>query len=77
MDQIYARLGTLVEPAPLHKLPSADNIHSNASIIELIRPLANRQSLNQLFNSFVISLGLVLDEGIDGAVVQELNQAMI
>ena len=39
--------------------------------------MANRQSLNQLFNSFVTSLGLILDEGIDGAVVQELNQATI
>ena len=40
-----------------------------------MRPLANRQSLDQLFNLFVASRQLVLDEGIEDATVQELDQA--
>ena len=75
MERIYARLGTLLKPAPPHKLPSVDNILTIASTIELMRPLANRQSLDQLFNLFVISRKLVLDEGMEDPTVQELNQA--
>ena len=75
MERIYARLGTLLRPAPPHKLPSIDNILNIATTIELMRPLANRQPLDQLFNLFVASRGLVLEEGIEDATVQEPNQA--
>ena len=75
LERIYARLGTLLRPAPPHKLPSIDNILNIATTIELMRPLANRQSLDQLFNLFVASRRLVLDEGIEDTTVQELNQA--
>ena len=42
-----------------------------------MRPLVGRQSLDQLFNLFVASRKLVLDEGMEDATVQELNQAMM
>ena len=75
MERIYARLGSLLEPAPPHELPSIDNILNIASTIKLMRPLANTQSLDQLFNLFIVSRRLVLDEGIKDAGVQELNEA--
>ena len=67
MERIYARLGTLLNPAPPHKLPSANN--SIATTIESMRPLVNRESLDQLFNLFVASHRLVLDEGMEDAMV--------
>ena len=50
----------MLEPREL--LP-IDNVHKIALTIELMRPLAVRQSLNQLFNVFVAFRNLVLDAG--------------
>ena len=77
MDRIYARLATMREPAPPHKLPPIDNIRKIALTIELMRPLAVRQSLYQLFNVFVASRNLVLDEGVEGVAEKESNKAMM
>jgi hypothetical protein len=77
MDRIYARLATMLEPAPVHILPSIDNIRKIALTVELMRPLAIRQSLNQLFNVFVASRNLMLDEEIESAAEKESNQATI
>jgi hypothetical protein len=75
MDRIYARLATMLEPAPPHKLPSIDNVRKIALTVELMRPLAIRRSLDQLFNVFVASRNLVLDEGVEGVAEKESNQA--
>ena len=77
MDRIYGRLGTMLEPAPPHKLPSIDNSRTIAFTIELMRPLAVRQSLDQLFNLFIASRNLVLNEEVEDAAVKELNQATL
>jgi hypothetical protein len=75
MDRIYVRLATMLEPTSPHKLPSIDNIRKISLTVELMRPLAVRQSLDQLFNVFVASRNLVLDEEIAGAAEKESNQA--
>jgi hypothetical protein len=75
MERIYARLGAMLEPAPPHKLPSIDNVLKIALTIELMRPLAIRQSLDQLFDLFIASRNLVLVGGMEDAAVKELNQA--
>lgn len=67
----------MLEPAPPHKLPSIDNVRKISLTIELMRPLAIKQSLDQLFNLFVVSRNFVLVEGMEGAEVKELNQGMI
>jgi hypothetical protein len=77
MDRIYARLATMLESTPPHKLPSIDNIRKIALTVELMRPLAVRQSLDQLFSVFVTSRNPVLDEEIESAVEKESNQAMM
>jgi len=75
MERIYAKLGTMLEPAPPYKLPSIDNVRKIALTVELMRPLAIKQSLDQLFNLFVASRNLVLVEETKDATVKELNQA--
>ena len=75
MDRIYARLATMLEPAPPHELPSIDNTHKISLTVELMRPLAVRQSLDQLFNVFVASRNLVLDVEIESITEKESNQA--
>ena len=75
MDRIYARLTTMLEPTPPHKLPSVDNVRKIAFTIELMRPLAIRQSLDQLFGLFVASRNLVLNEEVEDAAVKDMNQA--
>jgi hypothetical protein len=77
MDRIYARLVTMAEPAPPQKLPLIDNVRKIALTVELIRPLAVSQSLNRLFNVFVASRNLVLDEEIKSVAEKESNQATI
>ena len=67
----------MLEPAPPHKLPSIDNSRTIAFTIELMRPLAVRQSLDQLFNLFIASRNLVLNEEVEDAAVKELNQATL
>jgi hypothetical protein len=74
MDRIYARLATMLEPAPPHTLPSIDNIHKISLTVELMRPLAVRQSLDKLFNVFVASRNLVLDVEIESITEKESNQ---
>jgi hypothetical protein len=68
MDRIYVRLATMVEPAPLHKLLPIENVCKIALTVELMRLLAVRQSLNQLFNMFVASSNLMLDGGGGGCI---------
>ena len=75
MERIYGRLGTILVPAPPDELPSIDNIRMLASTIELMKPLGARQSLDQLFDLFVVSRNLVLDGDIQDAEMKELNQA--
>ena len=75
MDRIYARLATMLEPTPPHKLPSIDNVRKIALTVELMRPFAVRQSLDRLFNVFVASRNLVLDVGIESIAEKESNQA--
>jgi len=75
MNKIYAKLTTMLEPVPPHNLPPIDNTRSIAFTIELMRPLGVRQSLDQLFNLFVASRNLVLDEETEGAAVKDMNQA--
>jgi hypothetical protein len=58
----------MVEPAPSHKLPPIKNVCKIALTIELMRLLAVRQSLNQLFNMFVASSNLMLDRGGGGCI---------
>ena len=77
MDRVYARLRMMLEPAPPHKLPSIENIRRVAFTIELMRPLAVEQSLNQLFNLFTTSHDLILGEEIEDTAVKDLNQATI
>lgn len=76
MDRIYARLETMLEPTPPWKLPSIDNVRKISFTIELLRPLAVRQSLDQLFKLFVTSRNLVLEEETD-TTTKELNQAVM
>jgi hypothetical protein len=75
MDRIYVRLSTMLEPTSPHKLPSINNIRKISLTVELMRPLAVRQSLDQLFKVFVASRNLVLDEEIVGTAGKESNQA--
>jgi hypothetical protein len=75
MDRIYATLATMLEPTPPHKFPFIDNVRKITFTVELMKPLAVRQSLDQLFNVFVASRNLVLDEGVEGVAEKESNQA--
>jgi len=77
MDKIYAKLTTMLEPVPPHKLPSIDNVRSIAFTVDLMRPLGVRKSLDQLFNLFIASRNLVLDEETEGGTVKDLNQATL
>ena len=77
MDRIYASLATMLEPAPPHNLPSIDSVRKIALTVELMRLMVVRQSLDQLFNLFVASRSLVLDEEIECVAEKELNQAMM
>ena len=52
MERTCARLETLLKPAPPRKLPPIDNTLNITTTIKLMRSLANRQSLDQLFNLF-------------------------
>jgi hypothetical protein len=65
----------MLEPTSPHKLPSIDNIRKISLTVELMRPLAVTQSLDQLFNVFVASRNLLLDEEIVGAAEKESNHA--
>ena len=42
VDQIYARLGALLEPTAPHKLAFTNNMYNIPSTIKLMRSLANR-----------------------------------
>lgn len=66
----------MLEPAPPNGLLSIDNIRKIASTIDLMRPLAARQSLDHLFGLFVASRNLVRYEE-EGATVKDLNQATL
>jgi len=65
----------MLEPAPPQKLPSIDNVCKIAFTIKLMKSLAVRQSLDQLFNLFVASHNLVLNEEVEDVALKELNQA--
>lgn len=65
----------MLEPAPPHNLPSIDDVRKIVFTIELMGPLAVRQSLDQLFKLFVASRNLVLDQEVEDAAAKEPNQA--